>query len=50
MRFCRLKVLNLVLKIDLVNRRSVAYSREYGMHVNIENIVLPYIILPNIRE
>ena len=30
MRFCSLKVQNLVLKIDLVNRPRVVYSRAYG--------------------
>ena len=30
MRSCSLKVQNLVLKVNLVNRRRVVYSRTYG--------------------
>ena len=31
MRFCSLKVENLVLEINLVNRRWVVYTRTYGI-------------------
>ena len=37
MRFCRLKIQNLVLKIDLVNRRWVVYSRAYGISITTLN-------------
>ena len=36
MRFCNFKVRNLVLKIDLVNRWWVVYSRAYGIRVKYD--------------
>ena len=37
MHFYYLRVQNLVLKIDLVNRRWAVYLRAYGMLHNIDN-------------